>query len=500
MDFEEIQLKTSNRDLTRGVSALEQPPTVSVIMPVKNVEGWISEALASVLSQSLEELELIVVDDGSTDATMDIVRAAQATDDRIKLMWTRGTGGASARNLGISIASGDFLAFADGDDIVPEHAYRALVDQALMSGSAMVVGSHLVFEPQRLNDRQSSLPIYEETKVAITLADEPRFLRDRVCWNRIIRRSSWNQLGLSFIESPRSNDITAMVHAYCALPFDVIPTPVYVYRRRVGDTSMTASKLQPRSVSAHLSQEELCRQAVSQLKDDEILRTYFEGILKHDLWAHGAHLYAEPAFDDDRFDAARGQFRDLVALAPHEAFQALTEEQRLVYAFVRAEKAHFAAAVLARKHAATLRRYLLGAPLSALVAGAHQESERVNGILTEVFRSVARLLTEPEQRNLLDDNQLESILFELRDAKSAGIPRTRLSAHELALVGGDELWSAETIRALHPGEFSGPKNRKPASLRFRPTATNQTVYRALRRLRSLGGRAMRAAGVRKRPL
>src|SRR5581483_11313948 len=98
-------------------------PKVSIIMPVYNAAAYVGSAIASALSQTGVSLELIVVDDGSTDASAEAVRAAAAGDDRVRLIQLeRNTGMPGiVRNAGAKVARGEYLAFLDADDVyLPE--------------------------------------------------------------------------------------------------------------------------------------------------------------------------------------------------------------------------------------------------------------------------------------------------------------------------------------------------------------------------------------------
>lgn len=89
-------------------------PKVSVVIPLYNKEQWVARSLSSVLRQSCGDFELIVVDDGSTDAGASVVRSFH--DDRIQLIAKKNGGEGSARNTGIKCARGQYLAFLDADD------------------------------------------------------------------------------------------------------------------------------------------------------------------------------------------------------------------------------------------------------------------------------------------------------------------------------------------------------------------------------------------------
>lgn len=108
-------------------------PEVSVIVPVYNVEEYLRECIDSILSQTLKDIEVILVDDGSPDGCAKIIDEYAAKDPRIIAIHQENAGPGPARNRGISSASGEFIAFMDPDDLYPltetlEHLYTAAVN------------------------------------------------------------------------------------------------------------------------------------------------------------------------------------------------------------------------------------------------------------------------------------------------------------------------------------------------------------------------------------
>lgn len=89
---------------------------VSVVMPVYNAEKYLRRAIDSILNQTLKEIELILVNDGSKDKSIDICREYEARDSRIKVIDKKNEGACIARNTGISIAQGEYLQLVDADD------------------------------------------------------------------------------------------------------------------------------------------------------------------------------------------------------------------------------------------------------------------------------------------------------------------------------------------------------------------------------------------------
>ena len=91
---------------------------VSVIIPAYNIEDYIGRCLDSVLSQTYKNLEIIVIDDGSSDRTGEILDDYEKKNHRMKVIHKENGGVSSARNIGIDRANGDYIGFVDGDDRV----------------------------------------------------------------------------------------------------------------------------------------------------------------------------------------------------------------------------------------------------------------------------------------------------------------------------------------------------------------------------------------------
>nr|WP_277603915.1 glycosyltransferase family 2 protein [Agrococcus sp. ARC_14] len=425
------------REATRATGAAA--PAVSVVVPMRDVGEWVSQTVDSLRDQTLERIEILLVDDGSSDDTVARAEAAIAGDPRFQILQGEGRGAASARNLGISHARGEYLAFADGDDVVPADAYRILYEQAASTGAEMVVGNYLVVEPQRVTTRAQSLPVYDRLRTGITIVDEPKFLRDRICWNRVIRRASWVATGMEFADSRRSNDIQAMTHAYCAFAFDVVPQPVYAYRRRVGSTSMTSSKQQPGPLRDHFTQEIACRDAVARLRDRALIERYYAGILEFDIWAHGIAAVLD---DSPEFDEARNLLVELVAAAPSSSFAALDPIRRLAYGLIARRSWELARAVVAG-HEGTLEAFA-ARDLDAQIAAAVLADREAHRSLAIVLRSE---LIVPMTDVTTPDDEVVRLHRLLQSVARAGVSPAALTRHTRTLVDLPPESSPTTIRA-----------------------------------------------------
>src|SRR3954469_14533680 len=116
-------------------------PLVSVVVPVYDVEAYLPEALDSVLGQTYPALEVVVVDDGSTDGSGAVADEYAARDPRVRVVHVENRGLGAARNEGLRHVTGDLLMFAESDDLVPPGAYAALLKQLTRTGADFVTGS-----------------------------------------------------------------------------------------------------------------------------------------------------------------------------------------------------------------------------------------------------------------------------------------------------------------------------------------------------------------------
>lgn len=97
-------------------------PKISVIVPIYNVERYLSECINSILRQTFSDFECILVNDGSTDICGEICNNYQKIDNRIQIIHQSNKGVSAARNIGINIAKGEYITFIDSDDII-HHSY-----------------------------------------------------------------------------------------------------------------------------------------------------------------------------------------------------------------------------------------------------------------------------------------------------------------------------------------------------------------------------------------
>ena len=129
---------------------------VSVIIPVYNAEEYLRECLDYVLGQSLRDIEIVCVDDGSTDASAAILSGYASRDSRVKVIRQANAGAGPARNAGMDVATGEFIAFMDPDDKYPDDGVLAdLVQGAEANGVDVCGGSMVAMDGSALEDGMS---------------------------------------------------------------------------------------------------------------------------------------------------------------------------------------------------------------------------------------------------------------------------------------------------------------------------------------------------------
>ncbi|MFD4027626.1 CDP-glycerol glycerophosphotransferase family protein [Streptomyces sp. NPDC058576] len=213
-----------------------KPPLLSVVVPFHNVEAYLEDCLRSVADQTLEAVEVVMVDDGSTDESARIAAGFAARDDRFRLVRQKNAGLSAARNTGVrhTTPTVPYLAFADSDDVVVHDAYERMTASLESTGSDLVTGNVWRLTGQgRQQAWQYRWLTAARPRTHITR--DPRLLADRVAWNKVFRRSFWDAHAFAFPEGRLYEDTPVMIPAhYLAGSVDVLAEHVYYWRVREG--------------------------------------------------------------------------------------------------------------------------------------------------------------------------------------------------------------------------------------------------------------------------
>jgi glycosyltransferase involved in cell wall biosynthesis len=161
-------------------------PKISIIVPVYNVSEYLEKCLNSLINQTLKDIEIICINDGSTDNSPDILEKFAQNDSRIKIINQENSGQSSARNAGINIAIGDYIGFVDSDDYVDlnyfEKLYNAAVQNNCDASCATIIRKRPNSEKYRVH--------YTEVKIFTTLEEKLKACNIPKCcyvWNKIYK-------------------------------------------------------------------------------------------------------------------------------------------------------------------------------------------------------------------------------------------------------------------------------------------------------------------------
>ena len=208
---------------------------VSVIIPIYNVEEYLEECLQSVVDQTLEDLQVIMVDDGSLDGSTDIAKKFASRYDHFEYVRQVNGGLGNARNTGVKYAKGKYIIFLDSDDIVPDDAYEKMYLAAEKNHSEMVVGSVARFNSKK--DHVSNLHEIAFRKYIdkTHITDNTDLIYDTTSWNKLILKEFWDRNHFEFPERILYEDIpvTIPMH-YLANNVTMVQDVCYRWRIRDG--------------------------------------------------------------------------------------------------------------------------------------------------------------------------------------------------------------------------------------------------------------------------
>lgn len=201
-------------------------PLISVIIPIYNVEPYLARCVESILGQTYRNLEVILVDDGSTDGSSALCDGYGARDRRVCVFHQKNRGAAAARNTGLNAASGDLIAFVDSDDEIAPTMYERLAAALDHSGGAAAI---CVFSGASLP------PTGDWRKLWLSLL-QGDLLMASLC-NKLYRREAWEGLRLD-PDIRFTEDLWANVQLFSRHPGAVlVPEPLYHYKSR-NDSAM----------------------------------------------------------------------------------------------------------------------------------------------------------------------------------------------------------------------------------------------------------------------
>ena len=309
-------------------------PVVSVVVPVYNVAPYLVECLESIAAQTHRELDVVLVDDGSTDDSARIAADFVARDPRFRLIGQANAGLGAARNTGVRHARGELLQFVDSDDVLPRRSVGTLASTVIGTGSDFATGNTLRLDSGGLRPSRMHARIFTHTRLRTHVTRDPELLGDRTAWNKVFRRDFWDRHGLAFPEGVLYEDTPVMVPAHVlARAVDAVHVPVYHWRRREGDDrSITQRRGESRNFADRYAGVEGVSRFLAEGGWEELRRAYDASAVRSDL---ALYLRVLPEADDDYRRLFLDRCNEFLDRVPDRVLDALPVATRLQWHLVR---------------------------------------------------------------------------------------------------------------------------------------------------------------------
>ena len=184
-------------------------PKVSIILPVYNVESYLRQCLDSIIMQTLEDIEIICVNDGSTDNSLEILQEYKNKDSRIKIINQENRGQGVARNIALENITGDYIGFVDPDDYISPNMYKTLYETAIKHNCDIVEESFYIKNEIRnyLKKRKNKLNLPKNKIFNYKVKKNYVFSPNLAIWNKLYKTSFIKENDIKFFETKKGEDI-----------------------------------------------------------------------------------------------------------------------------------------------------------------------------------------------------------------------------------------------------------------------------------------------------
>lgn len=225
---------------------------VTVVIPAHNAATTIGKALQSAVNQTYERVEVVIVDDASTDDTLDVVKSFAGNNSRVRVLrrHTNSGGVGAPRNLGIAQAAGRYVLFLDADDELPPRACELLLAGALETGSDITAGRAVRVNRATGESEGWAPEVYAMARTVPSLVEFPLLLSDPIAAAKMYRVDFLREAGIRFPEGVFYEDTYFSTVAGClADGITVITDPVYRWMWETGGGSITGRTGELRSIT-----------------------------------------------------------------------------------------------------------------------------------------------------------------------------------------------------------------------------------------------------------
>ena len=177
-------------------------PKVSILVPCYNVEKYVRQCLDSVVNQTLKDIEIICINDGSKDSTPEILQEYAAKDKRVKVISKPNSGYGASMNIGLEAATGDYVGIVESDDFVELNMFERLYETAIKNDLDLARCQYYFYKSADESNEKCDNSWVVQNKVYCPLDDNTPFMQAPSIWCNLSRRKMLNDNHIRFLETP----------------------------------------------------------------------------------------------------------------------------------------------------------------------------------------------------------------------------------------------------------------------------------------------------------
>ena len=308
-------------------------PFVSIVVPVYNTEEYIEECLNCLVNQTLENIEIICINDATEDNSMEIVRKFAKDNNKIKIIENEVNKGLSAtRNIGIDSVNGEYITFFDSDDMIEKTAFEKLYNEAKEHNQDVIV-----YNIKRFNDegdewfeilqKKSNISEYVEKT---DLLKNSELIYSTTSCNKFIKTDYLKKINHKFIENILFEDIPFTTKLLCNTDsIGIYPDVIYYWRVR--DKSITQNNSDVQNLKDRVSVSKYILKYVDEEADEKykpLKKTIYKKLLEHDF---SLFLNELDMADDEFKEKLISELIPFIETFPKESFDEIDELSKAKY-------------------------------------------------------------------------------------------------------------------------------------------------------------------------
>ena len=292
-------------------------PQVSIIVPVYNVEAYLPECLNSILAQTLKNIEVIVIDDGSPDHCGSIIDEYSKKDPRIVPIHQKNSGYSASVNRGIKLAKGEYIGIIESDDWIEPNMYEKLYKNAKRFKTDVTKGGFWRYDSTKPTGKQneyyknpSGIDLRLAPQKAFTLSEWPQLIAFHASiWSSIYRADFVKKIQLADTAGASYQDFPFMVEVLCkAKSISVVPDGFVHWRNEPSQQNSTSAKGKKLLFMAENSER-----GINIAKSTGLLEQIKEPLYVHVLWANTTFfLNIDPKYQRQYYEKLRNIFLPVI--------------------------------------------------------------------------------------------------------------------------------------------------------------------------------------------